>query len=114
MKFPEGCPTATRILLAGLTTGMLTVTLTGCKAGGHIYVVNNTGRQLQIYIANADPSVPGRVPHGTVPADVTGDINIDINEGCQRYALEAFDGDSFIARREGPTCVGDSWTINNR
>ena len=88
--------------------------LSGCKAGGAIHVINNTGMTLAIYTANADPAVPGRVANGSASANGTTDINIDIDEGCQRYALEALDGSTVIARREGPTCVGDTWTINGR
>lgn len=91
---------------------MLVMALSGCKAGRTITVINKTSKPLDIYTANPDPAVPGRVPFSSVPANSTVDINIDINEGCQRYALEALDGQTPIARREGPTCVGDAWTIN--
>lgn len=101
-----------RTLTAGLVAALLALILTGCKAGGSVHVINNTGKALTIYTANPDPAVPGRVAFGTAPANTTTDINIDINEGCQRYALEALDGNAAIARREGPTCVGDTWTIN--
>lgn len=95
---------------AAMTT-LLAIALSGCQPSGVVHVTNKTDKTLIIYISNADPKVNNRVPTGSAPPNSDTDIHLK-EEGCQPYALDAMDGSTLVARREGPTCMGDSWIIN--